>query len=583
MVISKTLTDTNVKRISAKNLIVFVFVCISFLLVLFSVSSEANAASLYLSPSSGSYSVGQTATISVYVGSNGAVMNAASGNISFPTDKLQVISISRNGSVMDLWVQEPSFSNSAGTVSFEGIVLNPGFTGSAGRIINISFRVKSSGSGAITFSSGSVLANDGNGTNILDTLGNATLDLTGRAPSADVAVPSADGVPPAPVISSSTHSDSQKWYANDTAKFKWNIPSGTTGAKLLIGKRPTSAPTVTYIPPISSKTVDDLDDGVWYFHVRLRNDVGWGDTTHFKLQVDTTKPSAFSIERADEDDTTNPQPSFIFDAEDETSGISHFEIAIDNGESIKWTDDGEHTYKTSLLNFGDHKMTVKVIDGAGNYLEESIDFTIDPLSATEITEYPNILEKGESLIIEGETKYKNSQVMISLQKDGEEIKVYEVLSDENGEFILKEGGELSRGDYKLWAQILDDRGAKSDISEKVNITVRRVSFSLGDIQAVNVLIFISIILLIIAWYAHHTFVLIRQRVRKEADEAENALHNAFELLRSETEKHIEKLEKKGKKKTLTREEKRVMRLFKKNLSDAEKFIGKEIDDINRVI
>ena len=66
-------------------------------------------------------------------------MNAASGVISFPADKLEVVSLSKTGSVFTLWVQEPSFSNSAGTINFEGIVLNPGFIGAAGKTPTIKF------------------------------------------------------------------------------------------------------------------------------------------------------------------------------------------------------------------------------------------------------------------------------------------------------------------------------------------------------------------------------------------------------------------------------------------------------------
>ena len=104
-------------------------------------------------------------------------MNAASGVISFPTDKLGVVSVSKTNSVMNLWVQEPTFSNTRGTVNFEGIALNPGYTGSQGTIITITFRTKSAGQANIKFSSGSVLANDGVGTNILIGFSNANITI----------------------------------------------------------------------------------------------------------------------------------------------------------------------------------------------------------------------------------------------------------------------------------------------------------------------------------------------------------------------------------------------------------------------
>ena len=104
-------------------------------------------------------------------------MNAASGAISFPPDKLEVISLSKTGSIFTLWVQEPLFSNSSGAVNFEGIALNPGFTGIGGKLITVNFKAKAAGAAVLNFSSGSVLANDGKGTNILANLGSAQFSL----------------------------------------------------------------------------------------------------------------------------------------------------------------------------------------------------------------------------------------------------------------------------------------------------------------------------------------------------------------------------------------------------------------------
>ena len=65
----------------------------------------ASAANVYFSPSSGSYAVGSTHTLAVYVSSADQTMNAASGVISFPSDKLEVVSLSKTGSIFTLWVQ----------------------------------------------------------------------------------------------------------------------------------------------------------------------------------------------------------------------------------------------------------------------------------------------------------------------------------------------------------------------------------------------------------------------------------------------------------------------------------------------
>jgi len=133
-------------------------------------TASTQAASLYFSPSEGNYHFGENFIVRVNMTTDTAV-NAVSGTIVFPTEYLEVIVIdsqSNTDSIIDLWTQKPSFSNAGqnGNINFEGLVLNPGFTGVAGKVIGISFRVKKIGTAKLTFSSFSILANDGLGTNI---------------------------------------------------------------------------------------------------------------------------------------------------------------------------------------------------------------------------------------------------------------------------------------------------------------------------------------------------------------------------------------------------------------------------------
>ncbi len=143
----------------------------------FAFASTAQAATLSFSPSSGTYSVGDTISISLNVSSTDQAINAVSGTVDFPADILQAVSVSKTNSVLTLWVQEPVRSNADGTVTFGGVVPNPGFTGAGGNIITISFRAKASGTGKLTVTSGETLANDGSGTNVLKGISSATLTV----------------------------------------------------------------------------------------------------------------------------------------------------------------------------------------------------------------------------------------------------------------------------------------------------------------------------------------------------------------------------------------------------------------------
>jgi len=189
--------ETKQYQEQTKNFLICFSVCLVLLFsVILALPANAQAASLYFSPSSGSYSVGRTLTVSVYVSSSDQAINAASGIISFPQDKLQVVSLSKVGSIMSLWVQEPSFSNTSGTINLNG-----------GKIINIIFKAKTSGVAPLSFFSASVLANDGKGTNILTSPGSAKYNIiitTTTTPTSS-SIPTGDARAPKAVnISSET-------------------------------------------------------------------------------------------------------------------------------------------------------------------------------------------------------------------------------------------------------------------------------------------------------------------------------------------------------------------------------------------
>ena len=87
-----------------------VLICFLFFSLL-GFKAQAASAVLYLSPSSGSFNIGKTFSVSVYVSSTEQNMNAVSGVISFPNDKLEATAISKSVSFISLWVQEPSLSS----------------------------------------------------------------------------------------------------------------------------------------------------------------------------------------------------------------------------------------------------------------------------------------------------------------------------------------------------------------------------------------------------------------------------------------------------------------------------------------
>lgn len=462
--------------------------------------AAAQAANLYFSPSAGSYSVGSSITINIYVSSADQAMNAASGVLSFPSDKLEVTSLSKIGSIFTLWVQEPSFSNAAGTVNFEGIVLNPGFTGSNGKAIAITFRTKAAGNAPLTFTSGSVLANDGKGTNILASMGSAQFSLGGAVPTTPKSTtsPTVSSALSAPQISSPTHPDPNKWYSNINPIFQWDLPVGITEVKLILSKSAGTSPQISYVPPITEKTLTEIGDGTWYLNAQFKTAQGLSRIANFKFRIDAVGPTDFTINRLD-DDVTNPQPILMFESHDDLSGIDHYEMKIDDSDWFKIaTENGGTPYKLPLQTPGMRGVWVKAIDKAGNSTGANTEVVIRPvpIPAPIIKEViPPKVKIGETVVIKGvvvkevvvkevvrvvvvvvdvlKVESNNNLGQISEPAEGTKeklIKTIEAPVDENGNFEVKIDN-LEAGTYTVRTYGKDERGAISDAFSDVPLGV----------------------------------------------------------------------------------------------------------------
>ncbi|MFH1162333.1 MAG: hypothetical protein V1696_03645 [Candidatus Jorgensenbacteria bacterium] len=579
------------RRINTK---IKLLVVLSFILVFFRVEA-ASAATLFLSPATGSYDSGQTFSVGVFVASKDAAMNAASGVISFPQDKLEILSLSRTGSIMSLWAQEPSFSNAVGTVNFEGIVLNPGFQGTAGKLLSITFRVKAAGSAAVSFASGSVLANDGKGTNILQEFGNAQFGLKvpaeGLQAGEGTTPVSILGAPLAPVIGSPTHPNPDGWYANRDPKFSWVIPSGVTAVRLVYDTSPRSIPSVVYAPPIIEKELKDVGDGIYYFHAQFRNEEGWGSIAHFRFQIDTKPPEKFTIRFVGDPKLTSPRPVVLFDTTDALSGIDFYKVKVGDRDSFSVQSDEMkgNPYTLPPQDPGKHTILVQVFDRAGNYETALADFTIATIEAPTITDYPATLAPGEYLVVKGKT-YPAAAVTVWLEQKGVAPKIYTGTSDPQGFFTVAGDGLIEPGVYELWAEVTDSRGARSTPSEKYTVAVESPRIVRIGSFAINILtITVTVVALFallggISWFAwRKVFGGVRRKVEKGVQEAERDIHRRFDKLRDDVRKHVHLLERVRTKRELTEEEHKILEQLKRDLDSAEEAVKGEIEEIKREV
>lgn len=92
-------------------------------------------------------------------------MNAAEIHLAFDPQQVEVVGVSKEKSLIKLWItDQPSFSNTMGTISFAGGVMNPGFKGK-GQVGTVTLRSKDPVIAELRFAGGTqILLNDGKGT-----------------------------------------------------------------------------------------------------------------------------------------------------------------------------------------------------------------------------------------------------------------------------------------------------------------------------------------------------------------------------------------------------------------------------------
>lgn len=568
----------------------FLFCGRSFLFV-----HAAEAATLFFSPPSGSYTMGDNISVGVYVSSPDKAMNAASGTVTFPSDKLEVISVSKTNSIFSLWVQEPVFSNSAGTLNFEGIVLNPGFSGVSGKIMSINFRVRAIGSASLVFSNGAILANDGQGSNILTDLGKANFifdsAISGTQAPKTSTPSGVTGAPLAPVITSGTHPDPEKWYPTNSPQFNWQLSSDITGVSFSYTSDPRSIPTLVYGSDVTSKEYKNIADGVWYFHLRLKNSYGWGNVSHFRFQIDTRPPDPFEIVVVSGSESDNPRPTITFETNDSLSGVDYYKIKIGDGDFVSKLSEEiakNNPYTLPVQAPGKHTLVVQAVDKAGNPTTAVQEFVISALNPPIIEDCPKELNSGAPLIIKGRT-YPKANVNLWWQLDGEEPQSQSVRSDSEGNFIYISVQKLENGTYKLWSEVVNDYGAKSNTSETLGFVVRPAAlFRLGSVainaSTVIVLMLVLIILLIFLYLQmrHRLFTFQRSVINKESKESADILHQVLASLQEKIIQQVASLEKVREVRPLTPEEEKVIQQLRISLIETEGQIKKkEIGDIGQ--
>ncbi|TFF89529.1 MAG: hypothetical protein EU549_00220, partial [Promethearchaeota archaeon] len=200
--------------------------------------------------------------------------------------------------------------------------------------------------------------------------------------------------PPAPIISSITHPDSNFAYSSNDVEIEWTKPqdaSDITNYFYMWDKNPNTIPEFfEHIIDTRNVSLNNLSDGTWYFHVRANDTAGnAGETGHFNFTIDTSCDIEFVnytleqsthqhytavLEDFDQDgdldfaSTDNTSSLYIWwNPSNESAEIDPFEDTNNWTKTLIGTNDGDiKRLKAADLNYDGR------IDLIGSFNEEAI-------------------------------------------------------------------------------------------------------------------------------------------------------------------------------------------------------------------
>lgn len=306
---------------------------------------SAQSANFYTT-GGGTVFTGEQINVTVGVNSDGN-FNAVTVNVNY--SNLTFLGASVTGG----WTGVDGPTDQGGNVTFSGALLGSSASGSR-NILNLSFRAPFNSSQSSISVSGVITAADGSGTKINGGGNSVGYSVVTPPPPP----PPPDPAPEAVIINSSSHPDQNKWYAINSASFSWNNQDKVIDFSYDFNQTSDHNLDETAENSETEAVFSNLNDGIYYLHIRARNNVGWGPVSRYKINIDTTQPDPFAIASLpDADDAKKTR--IYFSSFDALSGVASYTLKLDG------IDNGSQK-SGFLLPDNVFKVEVIALDNAGN-------------------------------------------------------------------------------------------------------------------------------------------------------------------------------------------------------------------------
>ena len=333
-------------------IVLLVFVSAFFVLSSLFLTAPAGAVSpvrLFFIPENSDIVAGDIVKSDVWIDTQGNIINAVDISVSYD-DSVELLSVEKNDSILNLWVSDPSFSDTTRRVKFTG-GRTGGFEG-RGVIGQLYWRSENAGEKSMLgFDELSVvLLTDGEGTKA---------GLETRQSDYNILAKGEGALN----LSSPSHPDENKWYSNPFVRLSWPTIDGAVYS-YLVTRDTTQMPDDTADEPVGNIKLKELTDGVYYFKLKEKKAVAdWSGTVSRQIKMDKTPPEFIEAKISRDPKFVQNKYFASFAANDKTSGIARYEI-IEGGNPAEPVLQPPFILKNQKRSVD---IIIRAIDAAGNY------------------------------------------------------------------------------------------------------------------------------------------------------------------------------------------------------------------------
>ena len=575
----------------------FIVTLTLFFVLVYSVS----AAIIYMLPERGNFARGDIITVDIKIDSEKESINAAQGTINWSNTVLEFVDVSKDGSVFNFWVQDPELSSEKNSLSFIGGTAK-GLSGGALQILKIRFKAIGAGTAELPIVEAVVTASDGRGTNVLSDIKTVTY-VVGAAgtvpptpapttPAAQPVIVKREAVPAKVLPTKSTlrvplYQHSERWnnYLGETIVF-WDLPPDVVAVAATVNHNPSTAAQTAEKELATGKSFGILEDGVWYIHVRFKNNIGWGPSEHYRVAIDTEPPVSFDTVITEGATTDNPSPTLQFRSSDALSGLKEYEIKVDNNEAIKIAV-AEFTGKfiMPLQVPGIHELNIKAIDEAGNSVEDKVSLEILPIPSPTINFVTKNLfsEEQQGLTIKG-TALPDINILLQVRRvaaggEGEVAAKKTIQTSDKGNWEFTFDEPLRNGQYVVTVQAQDQRGALSLLVTSDEIKVKsKPIIQFGSLQLGKGGAALFLLLIIVGGFLGGAWFYKKQqeRLSLRVSFEESEITKIFKLIQQDIDRLVE-----SHKTPDSSDEEYAQKRLQENVKKMEAYLKKGVEKIQK--